>query len=266
MKVFISSDIEGVNGMTDWVEAEKGRPEYGMFVQRQDRALAAISEGLHDSDPDVDILIKDGHGTACNVIHENLPEYTRLFRNSGRTPYIMMHGIDQSFDGAILAGYHSGAGTDGSPLCHTMEPEKIVYMKINDQLADEFLMNYYSALYNGVPVVMVTGDEAVCRRVKEVDPNIVTVAAHTGDAGGVFSRHPNVVNRELREAASRAMAQRDRCSMKMPEHFSMEIYFLEHKQAKRAAWYPGVERLSANVVRFETDDYFELLRAYMFIQ
>ena len=51
MKVFISSDIEGVNGMTDWVEAEKGRPEYGMFVQRQDRALAAISEGLHDSDP-----------------------------------------------------------------------------------------------------------------------------------------------------------------------------------------------------------------------
>ena len=51
MKVFISSDIEGVNGMTDWVEAEKGRPEYGMFVQRQDRALAPISEGLHDSDP-----------------------------------------------------------------------------------------------------------------------------------------------------------------------------------------------------------------------
>lgn len=266
MHVFISSDIEGVNGMTDWVEAEKGRPEYDLFVKRLNRELTAISEGLHDSDPDVDILIKDGHGTACNVIHEELPEYTRLFRNSGRSPYIMMHGIDQGFDGAIFAGYHSGAGTSGSPLCHTMEFGDIIYIKINGQLADEFLMNYYSALYNGVPVVMVTGDEALCQRVKEVDPNIVTVATHVGDAGGVFSRHPKVVNEELRRAAATAMAQREKCSLKMPEHFSMEVYFGEHKKAKKAAWYPGMKRLGANNVLFETDDYFELLRAYMFIQ
>lgn len=265
MKIFISADIEGVNGMTDWCEATKGQSEYEMFARRQDRELAAICEGLHDSDPDVDILIKDGHGTACNVTHEALPEYVRLFRNSGRTPYIMMHGIDQGFDGAIFSGYHSGAGTKGSPLCHTMEPDDIVYMKINDQLADEFLLNYYSSLYNGVPVVMVTGDEALCRRVKEVDPQILTVAAHTGDAGGVFSRHPNLVNRELREIAAEAIARRSLCSLEMPKDFSMELYFKEHKQAKRASYYSGVTRLSDNVIRFETDDYFELLKAYMFI-
>lgn len=265
MKVFISADIEGVNGMTDWAEAEKGRPEYDMFAMRQVKELAAISEGLHDSDSDVDILIKDGHGTACNIVHEYLPEYTRLFRNSGRTPYIMMHGIDQGFDAAIFAGYHSGAGTKGCPLCHTMEEDGIIYMKINDKLADEFMLNYYSALYNGVPVVMVTGDEALCERVKAVDPEIITVAAHTGDAGGVFSLHPEVINRRMREAAAKVKEQKEKCAVKMPEHFKMEIRFKEHKQAKRASYYDGVKRIDDTVVVFESDDYFEVLKAYMFI-
>lgn len=265
MKVFISSDIEGVNGMTDWCEAEKGRPEYNLFVERQGKELAAVSEGLHDADGAVDVLIKDGHGTACNVIHEMLPDYTRLFRNSGRTPYIMMHGIDLGFDAAIMSGYHSGAGFKGSPLCHTMEPMDIVYMKINDELADEFLMNYYSALYNQVPVIMVTGDEALCERVKTIDPNIRTVAAYTGDAGGAFSRHPNLVNEEMRRAAKEALENKDKCSLSMPKHFKMELYFMEHKKAKKASWFPGVTRISDNAVVFETDDYFELLRAYMFI-
>lgn len=265
MKIFISSDIEGVNGMTDWNEAEKGRPEYNMFVERQGRELAAISQGLHDADAKADVLIKDGHGTACNVIHEMLPEYTRLFRNSGRTPYIMMHGIDGGFDAAIMSGYHSGAGTKGSPLCHTMEPQDIVYMKLNDQLADEFTINYYSALYNRVPVILVTGDEALCQRIREIDPHIYTVAAHTGDAGGVFSKHPNVVNREMRQAAKEALENRGKCSMEMPKRFKMELYFLEHKKAKKASYYQGVTRISDNIITFETEDYFELLRAYMFI-
>lgn len=265
MKVFISSDIEGVNGMTDWCEAEKGRPEYDLFVKRQGKELAAVSEGLHDADEDVDVLIKDGHGTACNVIHEMLPEYTRLFRNSGRSPYIMMYGIDMGFDAAIMSGYHSGAGVKGAPLCHTMEPEEIVYMKINGELADEFLINYYSALYNGVPVIMVTGDEALCERVKKIDPSIVTVAAHTGSAGGVFSKHPNIVNREMRKTAKKALENKDKCAMELPDSFKMEIYFKEHKHAKRASWYPGMKRTGDHVVYFESNDYFELLRAYMFI-
>lgn len=265
MRIFISSDIEGVNGMTDWNEAEKGRPEYDLFVQRQGRELAAVSEGLHLADPQADILIKDGHGTACNVLHELLPEYTRLFRNSGRTPYIMMHGIDMGFDAAIMAGYHSGAGFQGSPLCHTMEEDSIIYLKINDELADEFLINYYSALYNKVPVIMVTGDEALCRRVTQIDPDIVTVATHTGDADGVFSRHPNVVCREMREAACEALKRKDRCRMTLPDRFKMEIYFKQHQHAKKASWYPGVSRIANNVVVFETQDYFELLRAYMFV-
>ncbi len=265
MKVFISADVEGINGMTEWCEATKGRPEYELFAQRQVKELAAISEGLHDSDPGIDILIKDGHETACNIVHEFLPEYTRLFRNTGRTPYIMMHGIDQGFDAAIFSGYHSGAGTSGSPLCHTMEPDSIVYMKINDELADEFLLNYYSALYNGVPVVMVTGDEALCQRVKKVDPAILTVAAHVGEGGGVFSCHPNITNRELRETAAKVFAQKSQCSLALPSHFAMEIRFKDHQMAKRAAWYDGVRRIDDNTIVYENDDYFEVLKAYMFI-
>ena len=35
--------------------------------------------------------------------------------------------------------------------------------------------------------------------------------------------------------------------------------------AKRAAWYDGVRRIDDNTIVYENDDYFEVLKAYMFI-
>lgn len=265
MKIFISADIEGVNGMTDWNEAEKGHSDYALFAERQVKELYAVCEGINDVDQKAEIQIKDGHDTGRNIVHEKLPEYVKLFRNSGRNPYIMMSGIDSSFDGTMFTGYHSGAGSNGSPLAHTMESLNIVYMKINDQLANEFLLNYYSSLYNKVPVIMVTGDEKLCQMVKSMDKNIHTVMTHQGDGGGVLSEHPNIIYKRLKEEAKKAVENRANCSLVIPEQFKLEIRYKEHKQAQRASYYPGVKRIEDTIVQFETKDYFELLRAYMFM-
>lgn len=67
----------------------------------------------------------------------------------------MMSGIQHgSWDGAVFLGYHSGAGTSGSPMAHTMEPQKVDYIEINGERASEFTLNAYMAGLHGVPCAL----------------------------------------------------------------------------------------------------------------
>ncbi|WP_459842291.1 M55 family metallopeptidase [Fusibacter bizertensis] len=51
----------------------------------------------------------------------------------------------------------------------------------------------------------------------------------------------------------------------MPTSFIVEIEYKEHAYAKRKSFYPGVVQVGSHVIRFETDDYFEVLRMMAFI-
>jgi len=50
----------------------------------------------------------------------------------------------------------------------------------------------------------------------------------------------------------------------MPDAFSLEIRYRDHAEAYRFAFYPGTEAVADDTVRFQTDSWFELLRALRF--
>jgi D-amino peptidase len=141
MKVFLSCDMEGTNGICDWDETELAKADYARFANRMLLEVKAACEGINSAAPDSGIVIKDAHDYCRNLDHSLLPRNTTLIRGSGSSPYSMMHGIDAGFDAAMFTGYHSGGGYDGNPLAHTMSPKSIFHMRINGVLATEFLMN-----------------------------------------------------------------------------------------------------------------------------
>ena len=94
-------------------------------------------------------------------------------------------------DAAMMVGYHAPAGSGGNPLAHTMKGSRIWRMRINDQLASEFLMHAYACAYYGVPVVMVAGDEALGEHVRNIHPEIETVAVKRGVGDSTVSMHPD---------------------------------------------------------------------------
>ena len=262
MKLFISADIEGTTGITLWDETSNGHARYHYFQEQMTKEVAAACQGAMDAGCD-DILVKDAHDSACNLIPSMLPEDTRVFRGWGSDIMGMMAGLERDCDGVFFTGYHSGAGMDTNPLSHTMNTRNN-YVRINGMIAPELMINSLTAAYFGVPVRLVTGDRGLCEWMKAINPSIVTVAVSEGRGRGSISIHPNRALRLIREAACRAVKKNGAdCMFPLPEHFKVEISFKDHFRAKNA--YPGVVQTGPAAVAFEADDWMDVLRMLDFV-
>ena len=110
MKLFISSDMEGTCGITHWDETDydKGGRWYDYFREQMTREVAAACAGAREGGAD-DILVKDAHDSARNIIPTELPRGVRLGREWSGGLYSMVDGLQQGFDALAFTGYHSPA-------------------------------------------------------------------------------------------------------------------------------------------------------------
>ena len=70
-------------------------------------------------------------------------------------------GLDHSFAGVLLIGYHAMAGTEAAVLDHTYDSQRIRSIAINGQQMGEVELDALWAGRLGVPVLMVSGDDKV---------------------------------------------------------------------------------------------------------
>ncbi len=139
MKIFISADIEGINGVTAWSETVYGGKGYEAACQQMSletaaACRAAIAAGYK-------VVVKDGHEDARNIDANLLPRGVELIRGWMKSPYGMMAGIDETYAGAIYIGYHARGYSDASPLKHTIEEPLYNWIKLNGRMATEFTLN-----------------------------------------------------------------------------------------------------------------------------
>lgn len=262
-KIFLSADMEGTCGINNWDETEKNKPDYAPFVQQMTREVAAACEGALAGGAS-ELLVKDAHDSARNILADELPEPVKLLRGWTTGPLSMMAGLDESFSGVIFTGYHSAAYMNGNPLSHTMNTRNN-YVKINGSLAPELMINSLSAAMLNVPVLMVTGDRMLCEWITSINPNILTVPVNEGTGRGTLAIHPREAVRRIRETAQRAMElDPKKCMFPLPKHFVVEINYKEHSAALSNSCYPGCVQADAKTVRFESDKYMDVLAFFHF--
>ncbi|MCK5801201.1 MAG: M55 family metallopeptidase [Lentisphaeria bacterium] len=157
-RIMVRCDIEGVSGVVSYEQAEPGRPEYAVGHRLFMADLLALIEGLSEGGTE-EIVIYDEHYYGRNVDLTAIPEHVSVI--CGKPPYRedWAGGLDESFDGVVLLGFHSKFGTPDGLLHHSYELD-IRDLRLNGVSVGEIGMEAAIAGDVGVPVLLVTGDSA----------------------------------------------------------------------------------------------------------
>ena len=264
MRVFISADIEGNAFTTVWDETRIDHPEYAAARQQMTNEVKAACEGAIAAGADY-ILIKDAHGRARNIDIRQLPKCCEMIRGGAGSPRSMVEGIQLGFDAAMFIGYHSAAGRNGNPLSHTYT-SSVTEVRLNGEIASEFLIYSYCCAQYGVPTVFLSGDQMLTEDSQGIHPRLKTVAVKDGYGGFTRCKQPDYACDLLRDGAEAALRQDLTDAMcKLPEHFVFEVSYKEHTDAARYANYPGFTLVNTYTIRMETDNYEDVLRSIPFV-
>lgn len=163
MKIYIITDIEGATGVFEWRQTKKDTPEFREAVVLLMGDIAAVAEGLRAAGA-AEIFALDGHDGGNNFIPTCMIPGVRYI--TGRQRGRGFAGLDSSYDGVVLLGYHAMNGAPEAVLHHTQSSVSESKYWYNEVERGEI---YQCAVFAGhfdVPVIMVTGDEAACREAR----------------------------------------------------------------------------------------------------
>ena len=268
-KVFISVDMEGIWGVVHADQTSPGTAEYGaarkwMAADVNAAVQGAISAGA------TEVVVNDSHGSMRNIDPGDLDPRATLITGSPK-PLSMMQGIDPSFAACLLIGYHAKAGTQDAILDHTISGSVVRGVKVNGVELPELGLNALIAGYYGVPVVLVSGDTAVCRQATEVlGKDVVTVAVKEAYGRTAAKLAPADKIRGMIESGVKAALAKlgSAKPFKMPGPYAFELMYHVSAQADMGAMIPGTKRVDARTLAFTADDYiqgFRTLRAMISI-
>lgn len=263
MKILIAADMEGISGVVDWDHVNPDHDEYARFRRLMTAEVNAAVRGACDAGA-ATVLVADGHAGGRNVLIEDLDPRAELHTGSP-SPLAMVAGADSAISGALFIGFHGRAGTQNAILDHTWSSQRVSNLWLNGDLIGETGLNAALCGHFQVPVLMVSGDRAVCREAAALLGNIETVAVKEA-TGRMAARclPPEVAREKVYEAARHATAQLRHSDGPDPYRPSMPvtitIEFPKSDMADRAALLPGARREERRV-SYTADDMLLAFRA-----
>ena len=204
MRVFVSVDMEGVSGLTDPEEMRAGGRGYERGCELMTGDANAAVRGAFTAGAG-EVVVTDAHGSTKNIRADLIDERCTLIRGPYR-PLRMGQGITPSHDAAMFVGYHARAGVPHGVLNHTWMGYEIQNLYLNGDICGEIRLIAGLAGSMGVPVALVTGDEAACAEAREVLGDVETVEVKKGiDRYSAELLPPARAQNRIEEAATRAL-------------------------------------------------------------
>ena len=170
MRVLIMADMEGVSGIVVWDQVNGGAPLYEEGRRLYTQEINAAVRGAKAAGA-TDIVVVDCHGagkdwTYNSLIPEDLDADCTWVNHHPWGRYTEM--LENGCDAALMIAMHARAGTPDGVLCHTISTTTWRNLRFNDGLVGEFGINCALCGHYGVPVALITGDDAVCREGREL--------------------------------------------------------------------------------------------------
>ena len=204
MKVLITTDLEGVSGITEWDAHESRTPQNQWQRTLMTGEVNAAIAGAFEAGA-TRVKIAEGHN-AIEILQ--LDERATLV--PAKFPAIPAYqGWDEGFDAMLQVGKHAMAGTSDGVLAHTGS-RGVEYVEINGIRVGECGTEAAEAGDYGFPCVMVSGDAAVCREMQELLGDLEVAAVKTGYAEHhADCLHPHAARRLIHERVAAALNRLD---------------------------------------------------------
>jgi D-amino peptidase len=268
VKVYISADMEGITGVVTNEQLGPTGFEYQRARQFMTDEVNAAIQGAREGGA-TEILVSDSHGNGQNLLIDQLPNDVTIVRSWPR-PLMMMEGIDSTFAAAIFIGYHSGTANVRGVRAHTMSSATLAGVSLNGMAASEGAINAAIAGHFGVPIVMVSGDDAAVEEVRRVTGPIEgAVVKRAISFHSAATMTPKAGQDLIRERARAAVMRRESVKpYRLVNRITLDVTFKHYRAAEIVAYLPMVERVDAHTIRFigrhmvEVSRFLEFLNTY----
>ena len=254
LKVFISADMEGVAGAVSGDQLGPGAFEYERFRGFMTAEVLAAIQGARDAGATT-ILVADSHGNGENLLIERLPDDVMIVRSWPR-PLMMMQGIDSTFSAAMFIGYHASTTSPVGVRAHTISSANYTALALNGVNMSEASLSAAIAGHFGVPVVMISGDDAAVAEARSLLGNIEgAVVKRAISFHSATTMTPNAAQALIREAARRGVARRAELKpYVVSKPVRLDLTFKNYLQAEVASYLPDMERPTAHSIRYTGRD------------
>jgi len=264
-KIYISADMEGLAGAVSSEQLGPGGFEYNAYRRIMTEEVLAAIEGARAAGAG-EIVVSDSHGNGQNIIPDMLPDDVRLIRSWPR-PLMMMEGIDASFAGVILIGFHAGTTSPEGVRAHTMSSTNLTDIRLNGRSVNEAHINAAIAGHFNVPVIMISGDDVVAAETTallgDIETAVVKEAISYEAASGIT---PNAAQVLIREKARLAVARiGDFRPWRLTGEVTLEIEMKNWRPGELLSYLPVFERIDAHAVRYLARDMLEVSRVIEFV-
>jgi len=261
MKVFISIDMEGISGVVNLEQCTPGNAEYerARLLMTQEANAAILGARAAGA---TEVVVADSHESMSNLLIGELDTWADLIYGSPR-PFSMMEGLDDSFDVVFLIGYHARAGTPNAILDHTYSGKTVNHVELNGRPVGEIGLNAALAGFHGVPVGLVTGDQATTAEATALlGPTLqtVTVKRALGHQAAICL-HPQEVQSMIRQAAEQAL-NTEAQPFKLESPVVLRVQLRSSLMADYACLIPGARRLDGYTVEYAHEDYLTVYKAF----
>lgn len=265
MKIYISADMEGIVGVVTGEQLGPSGFEYNRAREFMTAEVNAAIEAAFEAGA-TEIVVSDSHGNGQNLLIEKLNPKVTLVRAWPR-PLMMMQGIDETFDGAICIGYHTGTTNMQGVRAHTISSARLTDVRINGKSVSEAGINAAIAGQFGVPIILVSGDDAVVKETTEllgdVEGAVVKWASGFHSARTLM---PEAAYAVIREKVKRAIGRiKDFKPHKVTTPVQLDVTFKSYRASEVLSYLSIVERTSAHSIRFTGKDMVEVSKFLEFI-
>lgn len=265
LKIFISADMEGLVGAVTGDQLGPSGFEYSRFREIMTREVNAAIAAARAAGA-TEFVVADSHGNGENLLLDLLPQDILLVRSWPR-PLGMMHGIDATFDGAILIGYHASTTNTEGVRAHTFSSGNYAAVRLNGVEVPEAVVSAAIAGHFGVPVIMISGDDAIMDEAR----------SHLGDIEGAVLKWNHSFHSAttlMPEAAYRLIGEKVTAAMTRIDDFEpyimstpirLEITFKNYQPSQILSYLSIVDRIDSHTVGFTGKDMVEVSKFIQFV-